>query len=232
MSAIGNLEGSPTTGERSMSWPIWLWERIAGITLVNRWVGRNVISALVSFTVLVFILALALILRDWGLGQHHRFILAIVAFVLMGLSAVAGIGLSIVPGDPLNLGRVFGTHQDPRTRREIRADSSMSIAPNLPHPPLATVKQRWIYMVTYTLQPWLLRDTTAIDRELQRLPNWSHWINNTWLISTDEVADVIYARIRGNFLDTDRLLIARIDPQSGYTGWLPQEAWGWIEENK
>ena len=89
-----------------------------------------------------------------------------------------------------------------------------------------------IYMVTYNLQPWLLRDATAIHRELQRLPNWSHWINNTWLISTDEVADVLYERIRGNFLATDRLLIAPFDPGKGYAGWLSQEAWDWIEENK
>jgi hypothetical protein len=111
-------------------------------------------------------------------------------------------------------------------------DPQMSIAPPLPYPSGAREKQPWIYMVTYTLQPWLLRDTTALDRELQRLPNWSHWINNTWLISTNEVADVLYARIRDNFLETDRLLIVPFDAQSGYAGWLPQEAWDWIDENK
>ena len=215
-----------------MSWPIWVWERIAAIVLVNRWFGRNVISALGSFTALASILALALIFRDWGFSQLQRFVLTIAAFILMGLSAAAAIGLSIMPGDPLNLGRVFGSNLDRRTRREARRGTTMSIAPQLPNLPHTTGKQPRIYMVTYTLQPWLLRDTTAIDRELQRLPNWSHWMHNTWLISTDEVADVLYARLQGKFLETDRLLIASLDAQSNFAGWLPQEAWDWIEDNK
>ena len=89
-----------------------------------------------------------------------------------------------------------------------------------------------IYAVTYTLQPWFLRDTTNIARELRRLPNWSHWINNTWLISPYETADGLYERISGHFLTTDRLLIAPFDAVGGYAGWLPKEAWDWIEENK
>ena len=203
-----------------------------GIALVNRWAGRNVISALASFTVLAFILMVALIIRDWGFSQPHRFILIISSFILVGLSLVTGVGLSIMPGDPLNLGRVFGTHQSPRNRREIRMETQISIAPHIPYPTHTQGNQPWIYIVTYTLQPWLLRDTDAIDRELRKSPNWSHWLNNTWLISTNEVADVLYARMRGNFLETDRLLIVPLDVQLGYAGWLPQEAWDWIEENK
>ena len=124
-----------------MSWPILVWERIAGTVLVNRWIGRNVISALGSLTVLASILALALILRDWGFSQPQRFVLTIASFILLGLSGVVGIGLSIMPGDPLNLGRVFGTNQSPRNRREPRMDPQMSIAP-------------------LTLSLWRKRDTT------------------------------------------------------------------------
>ena len=218
-----------------MNWPLWAWDRIMGIALVNRWIGKNVISALALFTVAAFILALSLILHDWSFTQPHRFILTITAFILMGLPLAAGIGLSIVPGDPLNLGRVFGTHQNPRNRREARMETQMSIAPHLnysPYSPGTRERQPCIYFVTYTLQPWLLRDTTAIDRELQRLPNWSHWINHTWLIYTNEVADVLYARLQGKFLETDRLLIAPLDAQLDLAGWLPQEAWDWIEANK
>ena len=144
-----------------MSWPIWVWERIAAIVLVNRWFGRNVISALGSFTALASILALALILMDWGFSQPQRFVLTIAAFILMGLSAAAGIGLSIMPGDPLVLGRVFGTRHSPRNKREARMEKQMSIAPQLPYPSHTEGNQPWIYMVTYTLRPWLLRDTTA-----------------------------------------------------------------------
>jgi hypothetical protein len=215
-----------------MSWLLWAWERIMHLTLVNRWIGRNVITALGAFTLVVFSLALALVFRDWGFSQTQRFILTFTAFILIGSSVVAGIALVLLPGDPLNLGRVFGTHLAPRTRNEARSPTTMSIAPQLPYPSHPTGKQTWIYIVTYTLQPWLLRDTSAIDRELQRLPNWSHWINNTWLIATNEVADVLYTRLRGSFLDTDRLLIAPLDAQSEFAGWLPQQAWDWIEEHR
>ena len=215
-----------------MSWPLWVWVRVMRLALVNRWIGRNVITAMGAFAAVVFVLALALVFRDWGFSQSQRFILTLTSFILMGLSVVAGIVLALLPGDPLSLGRVFGTHLDRRTRNEARKGTTMSIAPQLPYPSHPTGKQPWIYIVTYTLQPWLLRDTTAIDRELQRLPNWSHWINNTWLIATNEVADVLYTRMRGNFLETDRLLIAPLDVQSEFAGWLPQEAWGWIEENR
>lgn len=215
-----------------MSWPLTAWKRIMVIVLANRWLGSNVITALASFTVATFILALALILRDWGFSQPQRLVLTLAAFILMALSVAAGIGLSIMPGDPLSYGRAFSTHSHLRTRPESPRGTTMSIAPQLPNRPHTTEKQPRIYMMTYTLQPWLLRDTTVIDRELQRLPNWSHWMNNTWLISTDEVADVLYARLRDKFLETDRLLIAPLDAQSDFAGWLPQEAWDWIEENK
>ena len=103
-----------------MSWPLWVWERITRIAPVDRWIGRNIISALGSFTVLVFILALVLILRDWGFSQTQRFILTVAAFILMGLSVAAGIGLALLPGEPLSFGRAFGTQENPRTRREAR----------------------------------------------------------------------------------------------------------------
>jgi hypothetical protein len=157
-----------------MSWPLWAWERIMHLALVNRWIGRNVTTAMGAFTAVVFFLALALMFRDWGFSQTQRFILTLTAFILMGLSVVAGIGLALLPGDPLNLGRVFGTDGSPRSRRESRMEKQMSIAPHLPYPPRTQGNQSWIYIVTYTLQPWLPRDTTAIDRELQRLSNWSH----------------------------------------------------------
>ena len=78
-----------------MSWPILVWERIAGTVLVNRWIGRNVKSALGTFTVLASILALALILRDWGFSQPQRFVLTIASFILLGLSGIAGIAIDI-----------------------------------------------------------------------------------------------------------------------------------------
>ena len=93
-----------------MSWPLTAWKRIMLIVLVNRRLGSNVITALASFTVATFILALALILRDWGFSQPQRLVLTLAAFILMALSVAAGIGLSIMLGDPLSYGRAFGLY--------------------------------------------------------------------------------------------------------------------------
>lgn len=89
-----------------MRWPLGAWERIMGIALINRWSSRNVINALVSFTILAFIIALARIVQDWVFIQTDRLILTIAAFLVMGLSFVTGIGLATIPGDSLNLGIV------------------------------------------------------------------------------------------------------------------------------
>ena len=118
-----------------MRWPLWVWERITGIPGVKHWAGRNVISALASFTVLIFLLALALIFREWGFSQTQRFILIIAACILMGLSMIAGIGLSIAPGDSLSFWRVFGTERDPLTRRQARMATPVLSTSQLPSPP-------------------------------------------------------------------------------------------------
>ena len=118
-----------------MNWPLWAWDRIMGIALVNRWIGKNVISALGSFTVLIFLLVLALIFREWGFIQTQRFILIIAACILMGLSTIAGIGLSIAPGDSLSFWQVFGTERDPLTRRQARMATPVLSTSQLPSPP-------------------------------------------------------------------------------------------------
>ena len=114
-----------------MSWLLWIITRMPA---VDRWVGRNVISALVSFTVLIMLLAIALILRDWGFSQAQRFILTVAAFILMGLSVAAGIGLALLPGDPLSFGRAFGTQENPLTRREARRVTPVPSTPQLLSP--------------------------------------------------------------------------------------------------
>ena len=90
-----------------------------------------------------------------------------------------------------------------------------------------------IYVVSYTLRPSLLRNTSALSNELQKPgTRWAHHLNNTWLVATDETANELYERIRRFFLQTDSILITPFNPNGTYSGWLPQEAWDWIEEHK
>ena len=87
-----------------------------------------------------------------------------------------------------------------------------------------------IYIVSYTLKP--RRDATKVIQALQQSPYWWHFLDDTWLISTGETASQIYERIRTEFLASDRILIMQFTPNAQYAGWLPQDAWDWIEQHK
>jgi hypothetical protein len=87
-----------------------------------------------------------------------------------------------------------------------------------------------VYVVTYTLRP--KRDATWLIVQLQRSPKWWHFLDDTWLIATHESAEQLWSRIAPNFLATDGVLIVQLTAHAGYFGWLPKEAWEWINENR
>lgn len=87
-----------------------------------------------------------------------------------------------------------------------------------------------LYVLTYTLRP--KRDVTALATIIQQSPNWAHYIDDTWFISTSESIKVLYDRIRLFFRQTDSLLITELKFDTPYYGWLPKEAWDWIEQHR
>lgn len=64
--------------------------------------------------------------------------------------------------------------------------------------------------------------------ELQNSPSWWHYIKSTWLIRTEETSNQIWNRIQNHITPKDFALI--IEVNKDYQGWLPQEAWDWINE--
>ncbi len=87
-----------------------------------------------------------------------------------------------------------------------------------------------LYVVTYQIRPF--RDIAPIVEELQRSPSWEHHMDNTWLIQTHETAQQLYSRIAPRFLQTDLFLIVEFSRYATYMGWLPQEAWDWINQHR
>lgn len=87
-----------------------------------------------------------------------------------------------------------------------------------------------IYVVSYTLRP--KRDATIVILTLQASSGWCHYLDDTWLISTNETPQQLYERVRMAFLTSDSFLIAPFDRYAGYAGWLPKEAWDWIEQHR
>jgi hypothetical protein len=95
-----------------------------------------------------------------------------------------------------------------------------------------------IYLVTYDLalvpQPpfsFIPPPPHPLYQELQHLKgsrSWWHYLDKTWLLSTEESLQELDKRLRRHLRDTDKLLIVKLG--GAYAGLLPSEAWEWIEE--
>lgn len=88
-----------------------------------------------------------------------------------------------------------------------------------------------MHLVTYTLEP--KRDATRLFEELQRSAGWWHNLDDTWLVLSNETAEQLWNRLAPHFVATDKTLIIHIAPEAEIpSGWLPAEAWKWINEHR
>jgi hypothetical protein len=95
-----------------------------------------------------------------------------------------------------------------------------------------------IYNVSFDLAPLqrppgrvIIRRGSLVHpfyQELKGSRSWWHYLDNTWLISTDESLAQLDQRLRQHLGPTDKLLIVKFHGE--YAGTLPDEAWQWIEE--
>lgn len=88
-----------------------------------------------------------------------------------------------------------------------------------------------IYVVSYDLAPNIFRNVTPFHQELERTDEgrtWWHFLTNTWLIATWETQQQVFERLQPHVKPNDRLLIMGVTPD--YSGFLPQEAWQWIQQ--
>jgi hypothetical protein len=88
----------------------------------------------------------------------------------------------------------------------------------------------FLYIVTYQLS--FLRNRAPLIEELQHSPGWWHYLDNTWLIHTGETAEQLYNRIAPKFFQNELFLIVQITPDAVLHGWLPNEAWDWINQQR
>ena len=83
-----------------------------------------------------------------------------------------------------------------------------------------------VYVVSYELRNTSL-DYRNLFEELERSAGWWHYLDNTWLVSTDESATQLYNRLAPYLDGGDSLLI--VQAGRDVQGWLPDDAWKWIE---
>ncbi|WP_153147639.1 hypothetical protein [Dechloromonas sp. H13] len=84
-----------------------------------------------------------------------------------------------------------------------------------------------IYAINYDLcKPG--RDYDGLYGAIKGCGGWWHYLGSTWLVDTNLDATGIYARLKPHLDSNDNMLI--IGVTRDYNGWLPQEAWNWINE--
>ena len=82
-----------------------------------------------------------------------------------------------------------------------------------------------VYLVTYDLiKPG--QDYFKVHEAIKSCGAWWHFLESTWLVDGHLSATEISTRVRAHIDPNDRLLVVGIT--ADYAGWLPQEAWEWI----
>ncbi|MBE3143933.1 MAG: hypothetical protein IMZ61_08420 [Planctomycetes bacterium] len=70
------------------------------------------------------------------------------------------------------------------------------------------------------------RDYEGLYKAIKQLGKWWHYIESTWLIMSDESSTQIWDKLRIHMDQNDFMLI--IEVRNDVQGWLPKEAWDWI----
>jgi len=86
-----------------------------------------------------------------------------------------------------------------------------------------------IYLVSYDLKK-PATDYPGLYEILKNYPGWWHHLESTWLVATEDDAQKIWEKIEPHIDKNDSVLIIKIN-SSDRQGWLPKEAWKWINEN-
>lgn len=86
-----------------------------------------------------------------------------------------------------------------------------------------------IYSINYDLkQPG--RDYAGLYNAIKSCGPWWHYLGSTWLIDSHLDAKGIWRRIGEHFDRNDRALV--IGVTKDYEGWLPKDAWEWINTRR
>ena len=82
-----------------------------------------------------------------------------------------------------------------------------------------------VHLVTYDLKkPG--QDYSAVHDTIKSFGIWWHYLESTWLVDSFLTADQIAVKVRQHIDQNDRLLVIGVTSESA--GWLPQDAWDWI----
>lgn len=92
-----------------------------------------------------------------------------------------------------------------------------------------TSARRWgatmIYAINYDLKrPG--QNYQELYAAIKDCGDWWHYLGSTWLIDTSLTSAALWTRLAPHVDQNDLVLV--IGVSRDFTGWLPQEAWDWI----
>lgn len=73
------------------------------------------------------------------------------------------------------------------------------------------------------------QDYSSLYEEIKKAGTWWHYLDSTWIISTDLSPNEWQRRLCQHMDVNDNLLIIEIC--DNYQGWLPTRAWKWLEKH-
>lgn len=85
-----------------------------------------------------------------------------------------------------------------------------------------------LLLVTYVLNNPNKDYATFFDAINSNSSNWWHFLDHTWIVRTDKTADAFAKALYPTIVKNDLLLVIKISKE--YQGWLPEEAWKWLNE--
>lgn len=82
-----------------------------------------------------------------------------------------------------------------------------------------------IYSINYDLnKPG--QDYSKLHEAIKGLGVWWHYLDSNWLVDSDLNANQIWNRLSQHVDKNDFVLV--IGVTRDYSGWLPKEAWDWL----
>jgi len=82
------------------------------------------------------------------------------------------------------------------------------------------------YLITYDLKN-KSRNYDSLYLAIKSLGPWWHYLESTWIVKTNLNSSQIWNNLGAHITTMDYLLITKIDSADKW-GWLPQDAWNWL----
>jgi len=86
-----------------------------------------------------------------------------------------------------------------------------------------------IYAINYDLKrPG--QNYSGLYDAIKSCGTWWHYLGSTWLVDTSLNADGIWKKVQPHVDGNDYVLV--IGVTKDYEGWLPKEAWEWLNSRR